>query len=236
MSTPTHAPRALHRVRRHAENPVPDAPRTSHDSCDARCVGLVRAVQAGDERAWAQLVGRFEAPLRSIAASYRLSAADVDDVLQVAWIRLFERVESIREPASIAGWLATTVRRECLHTLQRNAREQPTDDATLGERPSADQPDVAVLTAERRALLLRALGALPERHRRLMTVLATQPDLNYEQVGRALQMPVGSIGPIRARCLRRLERDPALRALNESSDRRTCHTDQQAPHIAMLPA
>src|SRR3954454_13002868 len=75
---------------------------------------------------WTALVARFDPTLRGIARSYRLCSADVDDVVQAAWVRLYERYDTIREPAAIGGWLATTVRREAMGLLQRKMREQPT--------------------------------------------------------------------------------------------------------------
>ena len=71
-----------------------------------------------------------------------------------------------------------------------------------------------MLTAERRKILAGALAGLPARHRQLMTVLLTQPELDYRQIGQLLSMPVGSIGPIRARALARLARSPQLRAVS----------------------
>lgn len=184
---------------------------------EERLVALVRAARAGDDAAWTQLVSRFDRPLRTIARSYRLNAADVDDVLQATWLRLFERLGQIREPASVAAWLATTVRRECLRKLQGRVREQLTDAPDLGEGREEEQPDRRILVAERRETLMRALDGLPERHRRLMTALLADPGRDYQQLSRALDMPVGSIGPIRARCLRRLGRDPALRGLHDEA-------------------
>ena len=46
-----------------------------------------------------------------------------------------------------------------------------------------------------------------------MIVLTTNPELSYEEVGRRLSMPVGSIGPTRGRSLDRLRRSSELRAL-----------------------
>jgi RNA polymerase sigma factor (sigma-70 family) len=151
--------------------------------------------------------------VRGIARSYRLSPADVDDVAQTAWLRLFNHIGRLREPAAVAGWLATTTRRECLHVLQVPMREWPTDDPELGDGSDLADPERELLDAERRTVLGRALATLPARHRELMTLLATQPALDYQQVSKALAMPIGSIGPTRARSLARLQRHAELRSV-----------------------
>jgi RNA polymerase sigma factor (sigma-70 family) len=174
-------------------------------------VELVRAARAGDDRAWERLYDRFSPMLRGIARSYRLSPSDVDDVLQNSWLRLFDHIDRIREPTAVAGWLATTTRRECLRLLQLPMRESPTADPDAGASDSSD-PERELLAAERRVILGRALATLPERHRKLMTMLVAQPDTDYEQLSAALAMPVGSIGPIRGRSLARLRRHPELRS------------------------
>jgi RNA polymerase sigma factor (sigma-70 family) len=174
---------------------------------------LVPAAQAGDPQAVAELVAAFEGQLRSIAASFRLQPADVDDVLQITWMRLLERLHQLQQPAAIGGWLATTMRRECLRTLQRPVTEELTAEHPSAARDAGERPDDAALRAEQRATLRTAMRALPDRHRRLMVLLSAEPELEYRRIGAALDMPVGSIGPIRARCLDRLRRDGRLQAL-----------------------
>ena len=159
------------------------------------------------------LVARHDRRLRRVARSYGLSCWDVDDVVQAAWLQYLEHGHALREPAALGAWLETTARRLSLRVLQRHVREQLTDSGDAAAADAAAEPEPAVLAAERRELLLGALAALPERQRRLMRVLVLRPELSYEEVGRRLAMPVGSIGPTRARCLDRLGRDGRLRAL-----------------------
>jgi RNA polymerase sigma factor (sigma-70 family) len=178
---------------------------------DADIGPLVRDARAGRDDAWARLVARYDTTLRMIARSYRLGPADVDDVVQMTWVRLYENIDRLREPRAISGWLATTARREAMRVLQTSVREQLSDDPELGDAAESDRPETAVLLAEERALLRRALAALPGRQRTLLTLLASQPDVDYRHISARLDMPMGSIGPIRARGLARLGRDPELR-------------------------
>jgi RNA polymerase sigma factor (sigma-70 family) len=181
---------------------------------ESELAALVCAARAGDTSAWTELVRRFDGTLRVIARSYRLASVDVDDVVQATWLDLLEDIGRIREPGAIAGWLATATRRKALRVRQAPGREQLTEAPDHGDRPDPDGLVASVLVTERRAVLARALATLPDRHRRLLTVLVAEPALDYRQVGELLSMPVGSIGPIRARSLARLARHPELRALN----------------------
>ena len=196
--------------------PLPAAARLLRSSPDEReLVALVHSARDGDHHAWTRLVERFDRKLRHIARSYRLMPADIDDVVQATWLSLLEAIDRIREPAAIAGWLATTTRRNALRRRQTHVREQLTDDPQLGERPDDDQPEASLLQRELRTVLAEALATLPDRHRRLLIVLLNEPALEYRRIGELLSMPIGSIGPIRARALTRLAHDAPLRALND---------------------
>jgi RNA polymerase sigma factor (sigma-70 family) len=197
-------PRTVHSRRR----PPAPAHATDHG------VGtIVVAARAGDAAAWTELIERYEGMLRAIARSYRLAPADVDDAVQSTWLQLITSIDRVREPAAVAGWLATTARRECLRRAQAPIHDELPEDAEVGDRAGADGPEAGLLAAERSAILARALASLPTRQRELMTFLVTEPAPPYESISATLAMPVGSIGPIRARTLARLSRHPELRAL-----------------------
>lgn len=194
--------------------PLPEPPlRTPQREPDRELVSLVAAARAGDSVAWTRLVERFTPMIRRIAGSYRLQTSDVDDVAQAVWLRLFRSVAQVREPSALWGWLETTTRRESLRLLQRPLREHLTSDPGLGDRVEHDGPESLLIAEDRRALLSRAMATLPDRHRRIMTLLACQATPNYRHISTTLGIPIGSIGPIRARSLTRLQRHPELRGL-----------------------
>lgn len=186
--------------------------RSSDDECTLK--ELVAAAGRGDERAWESLHARFTPMLRRVARSYRLSPSDVDDVVQTTWVLLVNHIGRLRDPAALAGWLATTARRECLRLLRHPMGNPVTHKPLIGDRvdPLAD-PVGDLLEAERRVVLARALGTLPERHRQLMTLLLAQPAMDYATVSKTLRMPPGSIGPIRARSIARLQCHSELRSV-----------------------
>jgi RNA polymerase sigma factor (sigma-70 family) len=160
---------------------------------------LVRA-RDGDGAAWAKLVDRYSALLWSIARSYALNDADSGDVVQTTWLRLVERIDQIAEPAAVGGWLAVTARRESLHVAKRRGRELP------GDIPDTTSPgpERAAMARERLGLVAAAIQTLPRRCRDLLRMFALAP--TYADLAAALDIPVGSIGPTRARCLENLRR------------------------------
>jgi RNA polymerase sigma factor (sigma-70 family) len=165
---------------------------------------LVQAAAAGDQAAWTALVTAHTALLRRVAAGYRLSDAQVDDVVQTAWLRLVEHVAGLRSPEKVTGWLVTTVRRECLTLLRAAQREQPQDSDLDGFWGSVDGVEDDVVREEECRRVRGAVRRLPERQRQVVTLLTWAPELDYRQVGSSLAMPVGSIGPTRGRALVRL--------------------------------
>jgi RNA polymerase sigma factor (sigma-70 family) len=171
---------------------------------------LARDAAAGSEHAWAELVRRLDGVLRGVARRYRLASADVDDVVQTAWLRAVDHVGRLHDPGAIAGWLVVTTRREAMRTLQRGVREVLTDDTSAIDDPDPWGPDAHAIERERRAALHTAVERLEGRQRVLLTSMLSTPAPTYEQLSARLEMPVGSIGPTRDRALARLRDDPEL--------------------------
>jgi RNA polymerase sigma factor (sigma-70 family) len=178
---------------------------------------LVAAAATGDQRAWEALVTRFDPMLRGVARRFRLPSHQVDDAVQDTWTRLVRHLHRLENPAAVGAWLATTTRHESLRVLRTTTlRELPTDNLIAVDERQADA-HVDLDTPgdhEWRASLRSALGALPPRHRALLEMLHQEPARSYEDTAAALGMPVGSIGPTRARALERLRRHPRLAALH----------------------
>jgi RNA polymerase sigma factor (sigma-70 family) len=175
-----------------------------------QAAALVERCTRGDEQAWAELVEAYTPLLRSIARSYRLDDATVSDVVQTAWRQLVQHLDHLHDPGHVGAYLATTTRRECLRVLRKAQQERPVELEHLDRAdPAADELDAALLASERAVLLRRALALVPDRCQALLRVLMTDPPPSYREVAEALGMPVGSIGPTRDRCLRKL-RDIAV--------------------------
>jgi RNA polymerase sigma factor (sigma-70 family) len=183
---------------------------------DPLATDLVMRARNSDQQAWDTLVERYAPLIWSICRRYRLAGADADDVGQTVWLHLVGQLDRLREPAALAGWLATTTQRECLR-VRRAAQRLPASEHVPDIEDTPDQhapvAEQELLAAERHAALLEALIQLPPRCQQLMVLLLQDPPLPYAQISARLGIPVGSIGPSRARCPNKLRRRPVIVAL-----------------------
>ena len=182
---------------------------------DPDVIRMVAGARDGDGGAWDELVERYAPLVWAISRRYGLSAVDLEDVGQSVWLLLIEHLTDLRDPAALPGWIATTTHRECLRLLRVGGRTEPTDQVELFSAAPYDVVpiDEEVLRHERRIAIRKALGQLSPRCRRLLSMLVQEPPVAYREISEKLHMPVGSIGPSRARCLDRLRQTPALVAL-----------------------
>jgi RNA polymerase sigma factor (sigma-70 family) len=183
---------------------------------DSVVIDLVASARDGDVRAWDALVERYAPLIWSICRKYRLGRADADDVGQSVWLHLVDHLGNIREPAALAGWLATTTRRECGRLVRAAHGPHAVVYALDAENMADERADAAeqeVLAAERHAALREAFTHLPPDCQRLVAMLTADPPVPYAEISTRLDMPVGSIGPTRSRCLDRMRRYPAIAAL-----------------------
>jgi RNA polymerase sigma factor (sigma-70 family) len=169
---------------------------------------LVEAAAAGNPSAWEGLVNEFSPVVLGVARSHRLSDADAADVAQTTWLRLVEHLRRIQEPERVGAWLATTATRESFRVLRKAKRQIVTDE--LPEPGAEDDVAQRLENAERSNAVRQAFRRLRSRDQALLGLLVADPAPSYEQIGRILHMPVGSIGPTRARSLTRLRREAAL--------------------------
>jgi RNA polymerase sigma factor (sigma-70 family) len=193
---------------------------------------LLRAAAQGDEAAWRVLVEQFSSLVWAVARSFRLSTADASDVYQTVWLRLAEHLGRIQNPEQVGAWLATTARRESMRVIRSRSRSTPMEDATLADLVPADamSPELAVLDAEqarqetdRAKQMWRAFRELPSRCQQLLRILMASRRPSYVEAAAALEVPVGSIGPTRARCLRQLRRQMS----EVSGDESQAHTKKR---------
>jgi RNA polymerase sigma factor (sigma-70 family) len=169
---------------------------------------LVERAGQGEQDAWAELVRRYDPMLRSIARNLGLTYEERADAAQTTWLHLARGLSRIREANRLGGWLATTMRHESLRLLALRRHENLVDDwSGLAVHASADAaggPDAEIVRIERDRLLWQAVDALPAHQRTLIRLLSRASKPSYQEVARVMAMPVGSIGPTRARALLRL--------------------------------
>jgi RNA polymerase sigma factor (sigma-70 family) len=179
---------------------------------DSPVAPLLESAARGTESAWQKIVERYTPLVGSVCRGHGIRGADAEDVAGSVWLRLVANLAGIREPEALPGWLRTTTRHECLMLLRHHSRQIPVD-TELGGAGTDPELDAALLGAERRAAARAAFAALPRRDRELLGMLFADPPAPYREISAALGIPVGAIGPTRARCLDRARRTPAIAAL-----------------------
>jgi RNA polymerase sigma factor (sigma-70 family) len=169
---------------------------------------LVQSAADGDQDAWNALVDRFASTVWAVARGHRLNSADAADVFQTTWLRLFEHLGRIQQPERVGAWLATTARRECLRLIRISGREVASggDFEAIVDPMTSRSPDRQVVDAERDRIVSDLIEQLPTRSQLLLRLLSSDSPLSYKEVSEGLSMPIGSIGPTRARALEQLRR------------------------------
>lgn len=179
---------------------------------DPSVIALVERAVNSDQTAWNDIVERYAPLVWSVCARYRLNDQDIEDVGQTVWLLLVEHLRALREPAALPGWLATTTHRECQRALTTARKTEGAgtklDDALAVVDGALIEQEI--LAAERNAALRLALRELPPRCQQLLAMLISDPPYSYAEISATLEIPMGSIGPQRSRCLERLRRTAAL--------------------------
>jgi RNA polymerase sigma factor (sigma-70 family) len=183
---------------------------------DSPVTDLVMRARNGEKQAWDALVERYAPLVWSICRRHRLGGADADDVGQNVWLHLADQLDTIRDPAALPGWLATTTRRECWRVLRETRRPQAAgyvpDAGNIPDQQTQMAED-ELLVAERNIALREAFAHLPPQCQQLIALLTAAPPVRYAEISARLGIPARSIGPSRGRCLDKLRRHPAIAAL-----------------------
>ena len=172
---------------------------------------LILACRRGDAVAWEALSARYRRLIFTIGLRAGLDEEQAADVCQNVFTILAQSLDRIEQPARISPWLVTVARRQVEHLRlrERAARISTPFDEHLADTMTDDAllPDELLVRLEEQNKVRMAVAALDERCRRLLTLLFYRPDpAPYAEVAAALGIPEGSIGPTRARCLRKLHR------------------------------
>lgn len=181
--------------------------RPRHQTADL-AAELFRRWTDGDASASHDLVALLTPMLWHTARAYRLDSATAEDVVQNAWLALARRRDQLRDPQAVLAWLLVTVRRDAARTAA--STHASVNDPELVLALSADPapgPAATVVDEDRARRLWSAVARLSERCQRLLRVVAFSDRPDYASLSVDLGMPLGSIGPTRGRCLRKLRAD-----------------------------
>jgi RNA polymerase sigma factor (sigma-70 family) len=160
---------------------------------------------AGDAVALDELVRVMTPVLWHVVRAYRLTTELAEDVVQTTWLSLVKSRASIQEPAAVGGWLTTTARREAWKVAKATGRGIPVEDDELARRlPDEGSAEAEVVRRDGDERLWDAVERLSERCQALLRIVAFEHRPDYTTIAANLGMPVGSIGPTRGRCLKKL--------------------------------
>ncbi len=188
---------------------------TANETASKTDPELVEDCLNGDSAAWEALVFRYQRLIYSIPVKLGFSQDDAADVFQSICLKLVEKLETLRDHNKLGSWLITATTRECWRKSALSRREVP------GSLPSGDLQDEDLLNLaaehllpvesqvilEQQQLIREGVAQLPDRCRRLITMLFYEKDeLSYADIARLMKMPVASVGPTRARCLQKLKK------------------------------
>jgi RNA polymerase sigma factor (sigma-70 family) len=169
---------------------------------------LIRACLSGNEQAWSALIAKYKNLVYSIPMKYGASPEDAADIFQSVCLELFSELPRLRKTGSFRSWLITVTAHQSFHwkrKVRRRAEDEltPLGEETLGMDPSPD----LIEQVEREQMLREAVAQLPVRCQEMIRLLFyQQPQMSYRDVAQRLGLATGSIGFIRGRCLKRLQR------------------------------
>jgi RNA polymerase sigma factor (sigma-70 family) len=181
---------------------------------EANDESLVLACRRGNSDAWDVLVNRYQRLIYTIPRRAGLDEDRAAEVFQRTFVKLLENLDRIRQPESIHAWLVTTARRETLQLIREECaegslspRKENLDDGSTSEAIPDDSPlpGETLERLEEQHLVRMAIASMDERSRDVLTLLYYHP-LSYAEIAALLQIPEGSLGPTRARCLEKLRR------------------------------
>ncbi len=160
---------------------------------------LIAKCLAGDSASWVELIERYQKLIYSIARVYFKGNA-ADDVFQDVCLELYKQLDSIRDVQSLPAWLITVTRRACSKALNNHSDWQDIEEANLAEA------DKKISAIEDRFWLEQAMSGLSDRDSQLIHSLYLDPQQpSYDEISDQLGIPVASIGPTRARILKKLK-------------------------------
>jgi len=181
---------------------------------------LASACADGDELAWDTMVRRYRRLVYAVPNRARLPEDQIEEVFHQTFAKLAERIGSIRDRDRVRSWIVTTARRltiDFIRARQASRQVDMEDEAIASIADESESAPESLVRLERQHQVRQAMLRIGERCRRLLSALfyRTGPDPpSYDGVSEELGIPIGSIGPTRARCLKKL-RDEFVRIEKE---------------------
>jgi RNA polymerase sigma factor (sigma-70 family) len=168
---------------------------------------LVAGLAAGHEESWQQFLSEYGRLIFAVTARTRLSPDDQEDVFQNTCLAIQRSIGTLRDPSRLSAWVYGIAYRLSIDVIRKQRRESPAQDPAQlsGVASTNPPPDAGIESLEEAARLYDFVDRLGPRCRRLVRKLyLDQPTLSYTEIAASENMPIGSVGPTRARCLEKL--------------------------------
>ncbi|MGB1253122.1 MAG: RNA polymerase sigma factor [Candidatus Promineifilaceae bacterium] len=176
---------------------------------DQEDTALVQGCLDGNEVAWDALIERYNRLIYSIPLRYGVSQSLADEIFQETCLIMLEKLGTLRDQARVGSWIITTTRRLCMQHWRQNKRlkTSPIED-DMDFDSGEEAVETSMLQLEQQHLIYQALVNIPSRDQTLLRALYFDvPPRPYAEIAVALNVPLGSIGPLRARGLQKLRRE-----------------------------
>jgi RNA polymerase sigma-70 factor (ECF subfamily) len=186
------------------------APEISPDATMAAAVPddqearLVAAARGGDEYALREIYRTYREPVWALVISLVGDPLQAQDIIQIVFFKAFRGLARFRSQSTLFTWIYRIARNECRNHLRRRSVPAVPLENIVGSRFEADGRQAPAAVQARSDLLKQAVGRLPFKMREVI-VLKYQEDLSYEEIGRFLRCPPGTVASRLNRALAELE-------------------------------
>lgn len=169
---------------------------------------LIEACRKGDPQAWDTFLERYGRLIWSVALRSGANQTEAEEVFQRSWVAIIEGIGRLDRSDRVHSWVAGITRHQTWRLFdehRRSRRFHSLETAYPHESETGAPQERALLAGEAGARAHQALSQLDDRCRELLSHLfLADPPLDYQEISRRTGLAIGSIGPIRARCLDRL--------------------------------
>ena len=164
-------------------------------------VGLWKAAQRGDMRAFEELVARHRDKIYARAFSMIRNEEDAIDLSQEAWVKAWQRLKQFQGDSSFVTWMTRIVINLCLDQLRKQKRQRAESIEHLDEELGGVERQMPTVTinpteglerSELRARIDRALNLLSHEHRTVL-ILHEFEDLEYKEIAKRMECSIGTV-------------------------------------------
>ena len=168
---------------------------------DEEDIDLVRRVQRGEKRAFDLLVLKYQQKVAGVVSRYLRDQADIQDVVQEAFIKAYRALPKFRGDSAFYTWLYRIAINTAKNYLVSRSRRPPGSDVDAevaeqldvgGRLQSRATPEELLIMEEVESAVWDAINALPDELRTAIT-LREIDGMSYEEIAQAMDCPVGTV-------------------------------------------